>query len=139
MGLMDMVGGLMGKKTMKTGNPLLDAVLPMLMGGGALGGLSGLVSKFGGAGLGDKAQSWVGTGANEPIEGHEVEKALGTDTIAKIADQAGMSHDQAKGGLAALLPGLINGLTPGGSIPTGNIAGMMKGLDLTSILGGLGK
>ncbi len=139
MGLMDMLGGLMGKKKMKTGNPLLDAVLPMLMGGGALGGLGGLVGKFSGAGLGGKANSWVGVGANEAIEPHEVEQALGTDTIGQIAKSAGMTHDQAKGGLASMLPGLVNGLTPGGSLPVGNIGKMMKGLDLGSILGGLGK
>lgn len=139
MGLMDMVGGLMGKKKMKTGNPLIDSLLPMLMGGGALGGLGGLVSKFGKAGLGGKAQSWVGTGANESIEPHEVEQALGTDTVAEIAKKAGMSHDEAKGGLAAMLPGLVNGLTPGGSVPTGSLGKAMKGLDLGSLLKGLGK
>lgn len=139
MGIMDMVGGLLGKKKIKTGNPLLDALLPMLMSGGAMGGLGGLVGKFGKAGLGGKAQSWVGTGANEAIEPHEVEQALGADTVGQIAKQAGVSPEDAKGGLAAMLPGLVNGLTPGGSLPTGSIAKAMKGLDLGSILGGLGK
>ena len=139
MGLMDMVGGLLGNKTTKTGNPLMDAVLPMLMKGGAIGGLGGLIGKFSTAGLGDKATSWVGTGPNDSLEGHEVEKALGADTINEIAKKAGMSPDQAKGGLASMLPGLINGLTPGGSLPTGSLSKAIKGLDLGSILGGFGK
>ena len=139
MGLMDILGGLMGKKTPKTGNALLDSLLPMLLKGGAMGGLGGLLGKFTSAGFGDKANSWVGNGPNTALEPHEVESALGSDTIGKLAKQAGVSPDQAKGGLAAMLPNLVNSLTPGGSLPTGNIGKMLKGVDFSKILGGLGK
>jgi uncharacterized protein YidB (DUF937 family) len=135
---MDMLGGLMGKKTPKSGNSILDSLLPMLAGGGALGGLSGLIGKFSGAGLGDKAKSWVGTGPNEALEPHEVGQALGDDTINELAQKSGKSHDEVKGGLAAMLPNLVNGLTPGGSVPGGGLGKMMKGLDFGKILGGLG-
>jgi uncharacterized protein YidB (DUF937 family) len=139
MGLMDMVSGLLGKKTPKSGNRILDSLLPMLAGGGALGGLSGLIGKFSGAGLGAKANSWVGTGPNEALEPHEVGAALGDDTINKLAQQSGKSTDEVKGGLASMLPNLVNGLTPGGSVPGGGLGKMMKGLDFSKILGGLGQ
>jgi uncharacterized protein YidB (DUF937 family) len=135
MGLIDMVGKLLGSKAPKSGNGLLDALLPKLLKGGALGGLGGLLGKFGAAGLGDKTKSWVGTGPNESLSPDEVEQALGTDTVAEMAKEAGVSHDEAKGGLAAMLPGLVDKLTPGGSLPTGNLAKAMKRLDLGSILG----
>jgi uncharacterized protein YidB (DUF937 family) len=136
---MDILGGLMGRKAPKSGNSLLDSLLPMLLKGGALGGLGGLLGKFAGAGLGDKANSWVSNGPNQPLEPHEVEQALGSDTVSRLAKQAGVSQDQAKGGLAAMLPNLVNSLTPNGSVPSGNMAKMLKGLDFGKILGGLGK
>jgi uncharacterized protein YidB (DUF937 family) len=132
MGIMDMVGGLLGNK--KTGNALVDAVLPMLAGGG----LGGLLGKFQSAGLGQKASSWVATGANETVSPDEVHQALGDDTIGQLAQQTGMSHEAVKGGLASMLPGLIDQLTPGGSVPAGGlgkIGSLAKGLDLGKLFG----
>jgi uncharacterized protein YidB (DUF937 family) len=139
MGLMDMLGGLLGRKAPKSGNGLLDSLLPMLLKGGAIGGLAGLVGKFASAGLGNKTKSWIGTGDNEALHPDELESALGKDTIGQLANQAGVSHDEAKGGLAAMLPGLINKLSPNGALPRGNLAKHMKGFDFSSILGALGK
>jgi uncharacterized protein YidB (DUF937 family) len=131
---MDMIGGLLGKK--KSGNPLLDALLPMLAGGGALGGLGGLVSKLTNGGLGDQAKSWVGTGPNQAVTPDQVHQALGQDTISQLAQQSGMSHDEVKTGLAGMLPNLVNQLTPNGSIPNaGSMGSMLKGLDLGKLLG----
>jgi uncharacterized protein YidB (DUF937 family) len=135
MGLMDMLGGLLGRKAPKTGNGLLDALLPKLMKGGALGGLGGLLGKFGAAGLGDKAASWVGTGPNESLSPEEVEQALGADGVDQLARDAGVSREEAKGGLAAMLPNLVDKLTPGGAMPTGNLAKVLKRVDLGSLLG----
>lgn len=161
MGLMDVVGGLLGGKkkggaaatlpggielpaglsNLLGGNGnLLKVLLPLLAGGagaaGGLGGLGGLLSKFNQSGHGSKAQSWVSTGANEPISPDEVEQALGTDQVAKLAADAGVSHDEAKSGLAAMLPGLVDKLTPGGNLPdAGQIGGLIKGLDLGKLFG----
>lgn len=160
MGIMDMIGGLLGGKkkggaqsggmnlpggielpgglsSLVGGNGgLLKALLPMLAGGGALGGLGGLLSKFNQSGQAGKAQSWVGTGANESIQPDEVEQALGTDQVAKLAAEAGVSHDEAKSGLAVLLPGLVDKLTPGGQVPdVGQLGGLIKGLDVSKLLG----
>jgi uncharacterized protein YidB (DUF937 family) len=142
MGIMDILGGLMGKKKASAGKSstalpdlgglgglgslmkgmgggggsMLTALLPMLMGGG----LGGLLSKLQGGGQASKLASWVGTGANEDIHPDELEQAIGSDQIAQFAQQAGVSHDEAKSGLAKLLPGVVDHLSPTGSLPEGS-------------------
>lgn len=135
MALMDIIGRFLGRSAPKSGDALMDTLLPMLMkGGGSLGGLGGLLGKFNDAGLGGKADSWVGTGDNEPLDAAEVEEALGGD-LDQIASQAGVSRDEASSGLAGMLPGLIDQLSPGGQLPTGSLGKAMNGLDLGKILG----
>jgi uncharacterized protein YidB (DUF937 family) len=112
----------------------MDALLPLLGKGGTHDGLGGLIGKFTGAGLGSKANSWVGTGDNEPLDPDEVEKALGTDEVQRIADEAGVSDDEAKASLASMIPGLVDQMSPGGTLPTGELGQAMKGLDFDSIL-----
>jgi uncharacterized protein YidB (DUF937 family) len=120
---------------------ILKALLPMILGaaGGkaAGGGLGDLLGKLTQGGLGGKAQSWVSTGPNEPVDPDELEQALGADTVSKLATDAGVSHAEAKSGLASMLPGLVDKLTPGGSVPGGDQLGnLVKGLDLGKLLGG---
>ncbi len=134
MALMDMLGGLMERRAPKTGNSLMDTLLPMLLKGGAIGGLGGLLGKFTNAGLGGKANSWVGTGDNEALDPDEVEQALGADEVDRIAREAGVSRYDAKAGLASMIPGLVDKASPGGSLPTGNMGKSMKDLDFASIL-----
>jgi uncharacterized protein YidB (DUF937 family) len=136
MGLMDTLAGLGGRKMPKSGDPLMDALLPMLLKGGVIGSLGGLVGKFTSAGLGGKANSWVGTGDNELLEPDEVEHALGAAEVDRIANEAGVSRDEAKDGLASMIPGLVDKMSPGGSLPTGNLANLLKGFDFGSVLGG---
>ncbi|MFN0089473.1 MAG: YidB family protein [Acidimicrobiales bacterium] len=150
--MFDLIKNMMGKRGgggagavaggVKTGNPLLDALLPMLLAGGAggaaggLGGLGGLIGKFTQSGMGAKAQSWVSTGPNEDLGADEVQQALGEDTIGRLAGDTGMSPDEVKGGLAGMLPGLVDQLTPGGQLPdAGKLGGMLGGLDLAKVLG----
>jgi uncharacterized protein YidB (DUF937 family) len=157
MGLLDILKGAMGGKKAPSapqdpisamlgglggGNPLLKMLLPMLMGGGAagalgkLGGLGGLLGKFQGAGMESKVNSWVGTGANEDLSADDVHNALGADTIDAMAKESGLPHDEVKGGLAKMLPNLVNQLSPSGSLPGADqLGGMMKGLDLSKLLG----
>ncbi len=141
MGVMDVLGGLLGRKAPKSGNPLLDALLPMLLkGGGALGGLSGLLSGFANAGLGTKADSWVSGGPNEGLSAEEVERALGADGVAKLARKAGVDQSEAAGQLAKVLPSIVDHLTPGGSVPSGGGLGQLaKSLDVGKLTGLLGR
>ncbi len=134
MGLLDgLLGSLTGGGSASGNsgsNPLLQIAMQMLAnkggggtGGGALesmGGLSGIVSAFQKGGLGHLADSWVGTGDNLPVSGDQLSQVLGSDKIGEIASQLGLSQGDAAGGLAKILPDLINHVTPNGQIPASN-------------------
>jgi uncharacterized protein YidB (DUF937 family) len=81
------------------------------------GGLGGLLQKLQAGGLGAKLQSWIGTGQNQPVSPDEVHQALGDDTVNQIAQDSGVAPQQASGGLAAILPMLIDRMTPNGKLP----------------------
>jgi uncharacterized protein YidB (DUF937 family) len=81
------------------------------------GGLPGILSKFEHGGMADHVGSWVGTGANMPISGAQLQEILGSGSIGEIAQRLGMSHGDASSGLAQVLPNLIDKLTPTGQIP----------------------
>ena len=119
-GLADMLGGLLG------GGQAQQAGTQVA---GGLGGLADLLNQ---AGLGEQVQSWIGTGENQPVSAEQIQATLGqAGTLGQIAQDAGVSEQQAAGGLAELLPGLINKLTPNGQIDAGDIASV-----LGSLLGG---
>ena len=129
MGMLDgLLGSLMGGNSGGGGsNPLLQIAMQMLAnkggggtGGGAMdamGGLGGIVSAFQKGGLGHLADSWVGSGDNLPVSGDQLTQVLGSDKIGQIASQLGMSQGDAAGGLAKILPDLINHVTPNGQMP----------------------
>ncbi len=98
------------------GNALMDMAMGLLNNPQS-GGLSGLLEKFKASGLGDQAASWVGTGENAPVSGDQIHNALGGDFINQIASKLGVDASQASGGLAQLLPTLIDKLTPNGAVP----------------------
>ena len=87
-------------------------------GGGLFGGLNDLVQKFQNAGHGDVVNSWIGSGPNQPVSPAQVGSALGQQTISDLARQAGVSEEELLNHLAQALPGLVNGLTPNGRLPT---------------------
>jgi uncharacterized protein YidB (DUF937 family) len=100
-----------------------------------LGGIDGLVAKFKAAGLGDKIAAWISTGPNPPATVEDVKAALGSH-LPDIAQATGQDAHGAASGLAALLPGLIDQLTPEGRAPTGDA--LSSGLQ-SLLSGGLGK
>jgi uncharacterized protein YidB (DUF937 family) len=81
------------------------------------GGLSGLLDKFKNAGLQEKAESWVSRGENQDVSASEVEEALGEDEVKRIAEQAGVSQQEASQQIASVLPEMVNELTPDGTVP----------------------
>lgn len=111
------------------------------------GGLSGLLAKLQQGGLADAVQSWVGTGANQPVSPDALGGALGPDLMGQLAQYMGGNQQQAAGTLADLLPGLIDQLTPQGQLPADNGLGGLGALlgggasggaaDLMGALGGL--
>jgi uncharacterized protein YidB (DUF937 family) len=125
MGLLDSVLGMVtGGQQGGGGNAaLLNIVVGMLannsQGGG--GGLADIVGKFQQAGMGDVVSSWIGTGQNAPVSGDQLHNVLGADTIASIAQQLGLSHGDAAGQLAQILPQVVDKLTPQGQAPAGGL------------------
>jgi uncharacterized protein YidB (DUF937 family) len=117
MGLLDLAGQLLGG-----GNPGGDGKAQLLNGIIGLiqsqpGGLQGLLGQFQQSGLSEHVASWVGTGANLPINGEQVQQALGDDQVASLAQAAGVPAEHASAGIAAMLPDIINHLTPNGQVP----------------------
>ena len=96
-------------------NPLAGSLLQMI--NNHPGGLSGLVQSFHDKGLGEIASSWIGSGQNLPISADQIQHVLGSDAVKQMAAKAGISPDIASSSLAAMLPSLIDKLTPNGQMP----------------------
>jgi len=121
-GVEQLLGGLLGN-TAAPGGTSSTALLRMAM---TLvqqnGGIGGFVQKLQGGGLGDIVTSWVGTGANRSVSPAQLEQALGGTAVTQAAATAGVDPSQAMGGLAAMLPQLIDTLTPDGDVTPGSNA-----------------
>jgi uncharacterized protein YidB (DUF937 family) len=88
------------------------------MGGGALAtGLVALVQQFSQNGYEQQAKSWVGTGANMPIDPQALNKVFGQDRLSMLAQQYGIPREELAAALAEQLPQAVNELTPQGAIP----------------------
>lgn len=135
MGLLDSAMGALGGALGGAGgngggsNAMLDLVMQLLSNSGGSGGLSGLVQAFQDKGLGELIASWIGTGQNLPVSADQIKAVLGGGQLGQIADQLGMNESQAAGGLADLLPQVIDSLTPNGQMPQGDDL-MAQGLAL---------
>jgi uncharacterized protein YidB (DUF937 family) len=81
------------------------------------GGLSALLQQLEAKGLGQVAQSWIGTGNNLPISAEQLENALGSEQIQQLAAKVGVSPDVIKSHLAEILPKIVDRLTPDGKVP----------------------
>lgn len=105
---------------------LLEGVM-QLLGNKETGGLGGLVQSFQENGLGGIISSWIGTGENQPISADQIQQVLGNETIQNIAAKAGIAPEEISGKLAEFLPGVIDKLTPDGTIPEGGL--LEKGME----------
>ncbi|MFF0137377.1 YidB family protein [Streptomyces sp. NPDC005227] len=124
-----LLGGLLGGGGHQSGSSnggagnILGALLGALGGSGSgsgggspLGGLMDMLTK---SGLVDQAQSWVGNGENQAVSGLQIAEALPDETLQKVAEQNGVSPQQAADQIAQSLPQAVDRLTPSGRIPSG--------------------
>ena len=95
-------------------SPMMQLALQLLQ---QNGGVGGILDKFRQAGYADHADSWQGTGQNLPISGSALQEVLGSGAIGQIAQQLGLSHGEAAGGLAQMLPQIVDTFTPQGQVP----------------------
>ena len=133
MGLFDSVLGAVSGQLQQQGG-LTSVLGGLLADNGEMGGLGGLIEKFNQGGMGDQVKSWIGNGQNLPISAEQITQILGSDTVRTMAAKLGIDPDQAAQQLSAMLPGLIDKLTPHGEAPAG---GLGNSNDLMGMLGGL--
>lgn len=130
MGLLDSLKSVLGGSAGSKEPDLMSTILNLV--GGQQGGLNGFIQQFAAKGLGDVAQSWVGTGKNLPISPDQLQSVLGSDVIKGLASKVGIDNNALLGQLSNLLPQAVDKLTPEGKIPEGDI--LSQGMDL---IGGL--
>ncbi|MEV5983064.1 YidB family protein [Streptomyces sp. NPDC052114] len=134
-----LLGGGQGGAAGGGGGNILGSLLGGLLGGaggggqggaGAAGGnpLGGLLDMITKSGLVDQAQldSWVGKGDNQPLTPDQVKEAVPDETLDKVANEAGVSRDEAAGQIAEQLPQVVDRLTPEGQVPTESLEDIIK-------------
>lgn len=124
MSLLDNLMGALGGQ----GGGDLSGLIETIGSQGAAGGVSGLVEAFQKGGLGEVAQSWVSSGPNQAISAEQIQAVLGSGAIGQFAEKLGVDPQVGAAKLAELLPGLVDGLTPGGQLPTEGLGGAVGDL-----------
>lgn len=125
MGILDSVignllGGAGGSSSPMGG--ILSSILDGAQGGamtssGGSGGLGGLVSQFERAGLGHIAQSWIGSGPNQPVSPDQLQSVFGESRVHDMSRQAGLQPHDFLSQLSQHLPQAVDGMTPNGRLP----------------------
>ncbi|MFJ2059256.1 YidB family protein [Streptomyces sp. NPDC087908] len=94
--------------------------------GGASNPLGGLLDMLTRSGLTDQTRSWVGTGENQSVSGAQIAEALPDDTLQQVAQDAGVSPQEAADEIARSLPQAVDKLTPTGSMPQGSLEDIIR-------------
>jgi uncharacterized protein YidB (DUF937 family) len=92
---------------------LVQSVLQMV---GSHAGMTGLQQNAQSQGLGSVVQSWIGNGANQPIDSNQVRGLLGDERINQLASRVGVSPAIASAALSWVLPVVVDKLTPQGKL-----------------------
>lgn len=133
--LNDLIGAAQGNST--GSGSLLSVAGELIQKAGGIQGLVGMLQQHG---LGDAVQSWVGTGANQPVSGDQLGQALQNGGLGSVLEQAagklGVDQGQLLGQLSQILPHAVDHLTPDGQMPA---QGQGGGLDLGALEGMAGK
>jgi uncharacterized protein YidB (DUF937 family) len=103
------------------------------------GGLDGLVGTLRQGGLQNEVDSWISTGANDPVDPQRLGQALGPDKVQQLSAGSGIDAGTLLPLLAMFLPQIIDMLTKNGSTPAGGLdeAAHSSMPDLGGLLGGL--
>ena len=113
----EMLGGL-GKGAPQPGLGGLLGNLGAAGSGGLLsGGLKALVERFTTNGQSDAANSWLGTGPNKDLAPEQVKSGIGSDVLATLSQQTGLSQDELLSRLTRALPDAVDKYIPDGRLP----------------------
>jgi len=99
------------------GGVLMQLLSGQARGAGPGGGLAGLIDGFRSAGLGHLADSWIGSGQNLPVSPDQLRNVLGQQQTEQMARQSGIPIETLLSQLAQHLPGVVDRLTPNGTLP----------------------
>ncbi|MEO8746896.1 MAG: YidB family protein [Rhodanobacter sp.] len=131
---MSFLNDLLGSQGQAGGSSLVGVVGQLIS---QAGGVQGLVSKLQQQGLGSAVQSWVSTGANQPVSGSQLGAALNSGGMGSLVQEAasklGVDPEVLLGKLSQVLPAAVNHLTPDGTVPAAGQGGsfnlsMLEGL-----------
>ena len=138
MGLFDSIAGQVVQQAASAmsgpkgvGGDKMGQMLVGLLNNPELGGINGLVNAFQKNGLGEIVASWISSNTNLPISAAQIQAVLGQGPLQDLASQTGLSANEVASSLSEHLPGLVNQLTPDGTLPSGDLMaqglGMLKG------------
>ena len=121
-GLGGVLGGILGGGAgrgggLGGGNPLLRMLLPLVASMLMNGGLKKILGRLQQSGKGSAGESWVSSGSNEPVDAAEIREALDGQELTRIAQQLGVSEDEAAEAVAQVLPDVVDQATPQGELP----------------------
>ena len=81
------------------------------------GGVGSVLDRFKQQGFGRQAQSWVDTGDNHDLDERAVEQVVGQDELQQMAQRLGVPQDEVAKAFAAIMPQMVDKLTPDGQVP----------------------
>lgn len=81
------------------------------------GGVGAVLERFREKGYGRQADSWVASGANQPLRAEEADEVVGGEELARVAHQLGVPEREVALGYGEIVPELVNQLSPEGQIP----------------------
>ena len=124
-GLGDLLGGILGgsggggptQGGGLGGNPMLRMLLPLVASMLMNGGLQKILSRLQDQGKGAEAESWVKPGANTPVDAATVREVVDPGELDRIAQQLGITQDEAAVAVAEVLPDVVDQATPDGDLP----------------------
>ena len=133
------LGGLTGgQSSPQGGGQLMMVLLPMILAWvQRQGGIGAVFASLQKNGLGAQAQSWMSTSSNQQVSPEQINQLFGSTEINHMASQAGVSQDAVLSGLSALMPQVIDQLTPSGDLSQSDQANHEVSSLLASLQGAL--
>ncbi|WP_028348630.1 YidB family protein [Bradyrhizobium murdochi] len=104
------LGGLLGNLSGMLGGAGVGGLLN--------GGIGELLESFKQNGQGEKAESWINQGPNKDVSPPELKQAIGSDVLAQLEQQTGLSQEEILARLSRELPAAVDKYTPDGRLPT---------------------
>ena len=81
------------------------------------GGINGVLQRFQQKGYAQQASSWVSTSPNDALPQQAIGDVVGNDELSRMSQQLGVSNQEVSGGMAQILPEVVNQMTPEGTVP----------------------